>query len=278
MRLDAHQHFWNYTANPDDFPWMTEELSVIKENFLPQDLEPYLSTAGYDGTIAVQARELEHETDFLLELARENAIIKGVVGWVNLCAPDVKQSLERYAGDPYLKGFRMLIHDQVDPDFASSDAHAHGIGLLEHYGWTYDLLLKTIHLPSAIRLVDRFPTQKFVVDHIAKPATDKSDWDAWLDGIQAIAQRPNVLCKLSGLVTEGDWKKWQPSDFTPFLDEVLNSFGFERLMIGSDWPVCTLAADYVKAMSVVENWATQFSDTECKQLFGTTCALFYDVT
>ena len=278
MRIDAHQHFWNYTANPNDFAWMTDDLFALQNNFLPQDLEPLLSQAGYEGTIAVQAREMEVETAFLLELANNNSIIKGVVGWVDLCSTDVKQSLERYADDSLLKGFRMIIHDHADLDFANSEAHARGIGYLEQYGWTYDLLLKTIHLPSAIQLVDRYPTQKFVVDHIAKPANDKSDWDAWLTGICAIAERTNVFCKLSGLVTEGDWQNWKPADFTPFLEEVLKAFSIERLMIGSDWPVCTLAADYGSAMNVVENWAGQFNIDEREALFGRTCARFYDVT
>jgi L-fuconolactonase len=278
MRIDAHQHFWNYTANPNDFAWMTDDLFALQNNFLPQDLEPLLSQAGYEGTIAVQAREMEVETDFLLKLANNNSIIKGVVGWVDLCSTNVKQSLERYADDSLLKGFRMIIHDHADLDFANSEVHARGIGYLEQYGWTYDLLLKTIHLPSAIQLVDRYPTQKFVVDHIAKPANDKSDWDAWLTGIRTIAERTNVFCKLSGLVTEGDWKNWKPADFTPFLEEVLKAFSIERLMIGSDWPVCTLAADYGSAMNVVENWAGQFNIDEREALFGRTCARFYDVT
>ena len=278
MRIDAHQHFWNYTANPNDFAWMTDDLSALQNNFLPQDLEHLLSQAGFEGTIAVQAREMEVETDFLLELANNNSIIKGVVGWVDLCSTDVKQSLERYADDSLLKGFRMIIHDHADLDFANSEAHARGIGYLEQYGWTYDLLLKTIDLPSAIQLVDRYPTQKFVVDHIAKPANDKSDWDAWLTGICAIAERTNVFCKLSGLVTEGDWQNWKPADFTPFLEEVLKAFSIERLMIGSDWPVCTLAADYGSAMNVVGNWAGQFNIDEREALFGRTCARFYDVT
>ena len=278
MRIDAHQHFWNYTANPNDFAWMTDDLFALQNNFLPQDLEPLLSQAGYEGTIAVQAREMEVETDFLLKLANNNSIIKGVVGWIDLCSTDVKQSLERYADDSLLKGFRMIIHDHADLDFANSEAHARGIGYLEQYGWTYDLLLKTIDLPSAIQLVDRYPTQKFVVDHIAKPANDKSDWDAWLTGIRTIAERTNVFCKLSGLVTEGDWKNWKPADFTPFLEEVLKAFSIERLMIGSDWPVCTLAADYGSAMNVVENWAGQFNIDEREALFGRNCARFYDAT
>ena len=278
MRIDAHQHFWNYIANPNDFAWMTDDLSALQNNFLPQDLEHLLSQAGFEGTIAVQAREMEVETDFLLELANNNSIIKGVVGWVDLCSTDVKQSLERYADESLLKGFRMIIHDHADLDFANSEAHARGIGYLEQYGWTYDLLLKTVDLPSAIQLVDRYPTQKFVVDHIAKPANDKSDWDAWLTGIRAIAERTNVFCKLSGLVTEGDWQNWKPADFTPFLEEVLKAFSIERLMIGSDWPVCTLAADYGSAMNVVVSWAGQFNIDEREALFGKTCARFYDLT
>jgi L-fuconolactonase len=277
MRLDAHQHFWNYSENPDDFAWMSKEFSVLRNNFLPQDLEPHLRACGYHGTIAVQAREMEKETDFLLGLARDNALIKGVVGWVDLCASNVEQRLEQYSGETLLKGFRMLIHDRTDQNFANSPAHARGVGLLQHYNWTYDLLLRSEHLSSAIQLIDKCPNQKFVVDHIAKPAIDKTDWPVWLTGIRAIAERPNVYCKLSGLVTQSDWNIWTAKDFTPFLDAVLEAFGPERLMIGSDWPVCTCAAGYAETVSVVESWAAQFNKTECDNLFGNSCARFYDV-
>ncbi len=278
MRLDSHQHFWNFAANPDDFAWMTDELGALRRNFLPDDLAPLRAGAGIDGTIAVQAREMEAETDFLLELAAGDPSIRGVVGWVDLCAPDVEARLDRWGGNPALKGFRMLIHDREDPDFADSDAHARGVALLGNFGLTYDLLLRTVHLPSAIRLVDRLPDQSFVVDHIAKPAMDGSDREAWESGMRRIAERPNVFCKLSGLVTEADWSNWQAATFAPFLDTVLEAFGPDRLMIGSDWPVCTLAASYSDALDVVLKWSAALSPDEQANILGGNCARFYSVS
>lgn len=278
MQLDAHQHFWNYTENPDDFSWMTSEYAVLQQNFMPDDLAPLLQASSIEGCIAVQARENVEETDFLLQLAEENSFIYGVVGWVDLCADDVAKVLEQYSDRPLLKGFRMLIHDRQDRDFAASSNHARGVGLLGKDNWTYDLLLRTVHLPAAIRLVDQFPNQRFVVDHIAKPAFDGSDWDDWLSGIQKISKRPNVMCKLSGLVTEPDWNDWQSADYPRFLDAVIEAFGANRCMFGSDWPVSTCATDYLSARAVVTNWARRLSADEKKALYGDSCAYFYTVT
>ena len=277
MRLDAHQHFWDYGANPDEFPWMTDDYAGLRRNFLPGDLEPLLSASGYDGTIAVQAREMVKETDFLLGLARGNATTKGVVGWVDLCADDVETTLELYVGEPLLKGFRMLVDGHADPGFADSDPHRHGVSHLATHGWTYDLLVRSPQLPAATRLVDHLQNQLFVIDHIAKPVNDKSDWEDWHGGIAALAERDNVYCKLSGLVTEGDWQRWAASDFEPFLDAVLDAFGPNRCMIGSDWPVCTCAADYPSTMALVETWSEKLSAIERDAVLGGTCARFYGV-
>lgn len=275
MRIDAHQHFWRYAENAGDFPWMTEDLAAIRRDFLPIDLEPLRRENGIDGTVAVQAREREAETDFLLDLADGDASILGVVGWLDLCAEDIDARLDAYAGRDALKGLRMLIHDREDPDFADGEPHARGVGRLAARGLTYDLLLRTIHLPAAIRLVDRLPEQRFVVDHIAKPRMDGGDREPWERDLRAIAERPNVFCKLSGLVTEADWHAWRADTFTPYLDVALEAFGPERLMIGSDWPVCTLAADYGRALNVVVDWSEKLADEEREAILGGTCARFY---
>jgi len=277
MRIDAHQHFWQYARNACDFVWMSDELAALKHDFLPEDLAPLREAIGFDGSIAVQAREVDAETDFLLALADEHVEIPGVVGWVDLCADDLSSKLDRWAGADKLKGFRMLIHDRPDPDFADSEAHARGVGQLEARGLAYDLLLRTVHLPAAIRLVDRLPLQRFVVDHIAKPAMDGSDFDVWQRGMTLIAERPNVMCKLSGMVTEADWKNWNAVTFEPYLDHVLAVFGADRLMIGSDWPVCTLASDYVLAMQVVLDWSKALSVDERSAVLGENCARFYGI-
>jgi len=275
MRIDSHQHFWRYTRDADDFVWMTDELAALRHDFLPADLAPLRAAQGIDGSVAVQAREVEAETDFLLELAAEDPSILGVVGWVDLCADDVNARLDRRAEQERLRGMRMLIHDRPDPDFADSAAHVRGIARLGERGLTYDLLLRTIHLPAAIRLVDRLPEQPFVVDHIAKPAMDGSDLDAWRRGMSEIARRPNVMCKLSGMVTEADWRDWRAELFEPWLGHALEAFGAERLMIGSDWPVCTLAADYERTLRVVLDWTRALSDDERSAVLGGNCARFY---
>jgi L-fuconolactonase len=277
MKLDAHQHFWSYGENSGDFPWMTDDLAVIQRDFLPIDLSPLRAEVGIDGTIAVQAREMGVETDFLLGLAADDASIRGVVGWVDLCAHDAEDRLDKYTDNPVFRGVRMLIHDREDPDFADSAPHLNGVNCLNSRGLTYDLLLRTIHIPAAIRLVDALPNQPFVVDHIAKPKMDGSDREAWETGMRAIAERPNVSCKLSGLVTEANCSNWTTETFGPYLDTVLEAFGTDRLMIGSDWPVCTLAASYAKAMGVVTDWSEKLSSDERAALMGDNCARFYSV-
>lgn len=277
MRIDAHQHFWQYSLNPSDFPWMTDDLAALQRDFMPQDLAPLRVEAGVDASVAVQARELDVETDFLLGLATQVDSILGVVGWIDVCADDIEVQLDQRAAAAALKGYRMLIHDRADPDFADSAPHARGVGCLASRGLTYDLLLRTAHLPSAIRLVDRFPDQPFVVDHIAKPCMDGSDLDAWTRGMRAIAERPNVFCKLSGIVTEADWQTWRAPTFAPYLDIVLEAFGAERSMIGSDWPVCTLAADYARTMAVVTDRVSTLSDDERASILGGSCARFYSL-
>lgn len=273
MKIDAHQHFWNYDSFPHHYVWMGENEAPLRRNFMPSDLGPLLRGAGFEGTIAVQAREMSVETSDLLALAAEHPIIKGVVGWLDLCCPFVEDDLDRHRGMPLLKGLRMLIHDRPDPDFAMSNAHVRGVSLLERYGLTYDLLIRPKHLPAAIRLVDRLPNQKFVVDHIAKPRVDGEVPAVWRRGMMAIAERPNVWCKLSGLGTlDGG-----PCDVTRFLDVVVGAFGADRCMIGSDWPVSTLAMDFQQTMKVVEDWCKSAHDGDRDAIFGGACAAFYGV-
>ena len=225
MKIDSHQHFWNYTAHAEDYVWMTAEYGALRRDFLPGDLAPILTDLGFDGTVAVQAREMVAETDFLLGLADRTPWILGVVGWLDLCAPEVEPMIERYAAHPKLKGLRLLIHDRPDPEFAVSPAHLRGIGWLGRHGLAYDLLLKPPHLRPATRLADQFPNQAFVVDHLAKPDITGGGLSPWLEDIRELARRPNVFCKVSGLVTTADWATWTPAQFAPYLDVVLEAFG-----------------------------------------------------
>lgn len=275
-RIDAHQHYWRY--NEQDYVWMTGDLRRLARDFLPGDLRPELDRARFDGTVAVQARQMVAETEYLLALADRHSWILGVVGWVDFASDDLHGQLERYSAHPKLKGVRELIHDMDDPAYATSPVHVRAVGALATYGLTYDLLLKPPHIRPAIELVDRFPDQRFVVDHIAKPPIRAGALSPWREDIRELARRRNVWCKLSGMVTEADWKAWTPEQIHPYLDVVLEVFGPERVMIGSDWPVCTCAGSYERVMQVVEHYVSAFSRDEREGILGGNCARFYGLT
>lgn len=272
-RIDSHQHFWNY--NETDYVWMGPGMEGLKRDHGPDDLRPHLDALGFAGTIAVQARQMEKETDYLLDLAAGFPWILGVVGWVDFASEGLHERLEAYAGNAALKGVRELIHDMSDPNYAIGPVHANAVGLLSRYGLTYDLLLRPQHLRPATRLVDMYPDQRFVVDHIAKPDIAAGEIDGWSKDLKEIARRPNVFCKLSGMVTEARWDAWSSDQLGPYLDVCLESFGAGRLMIGSDWPVCTLAGSYEDVMGVVLAYADALSADEKGAILGGTCARFY---
>lgn len=273
--LDAHQHFWAY--NEREYGWMSDDMDVLRTDHLPEHLEPLLAASGVHGTIAVQARRSLNETAWLLELAHKHDFIRGVVGWVDMASPKLEEDLERFAADPALVGVRELIHDMTDPMYALSDQHVQGVGLLASHGLAYDLLVRPQHLPAATRLVDRFPEQRFVVDHAGKPAIAAGLMEPWAEDLARLAERPNVTCKLSGLVTEADWYAWEARQIKPYLDHVLAVFGPERVMIGSDWPVCTCAADYRDTMALVLGVADELTSVERAAVLGGTCARIYDL-
>lgn len=275
LRIDAHQHFWDYAAHPGHYVWMTHELDTLRRNFGPADLKPMLDSQGIDGSIAVQAREISGETSYLLALAKDNPMIRGVVGWLDLCDPAIEPAIEQAAQNPCLRGLRMLIHDQPDPDFAASPAHMRGVACLARYGLAYDLLLKPQHIKPAITLVDALPEQTFVLDHIAKPDIAHNVFEPWASDIARLAERQNVSCKLSSLVTQANWANWRSADYARYLDHVLARFGADRLMIGSDWPVCTLAADHSQTLGVVRDWASKLSQSEQDSILGMAAQRIY---
>jgi L-fuconolactonase len=275
LRIDAHQHFWDYTRHAADYVWMGPDDGVLKRNFLPADLAPLLAQSNFSGTVAVQARELPQETRFLLDLAAASPLILGVVGWLDLCDPDIAPTLEALAAEPKLKGLRMLIHDRADLGFADSPAHVRGVALAQRHGLTYDLLLRPPHIAPATRLVDLVPQQRFVVDHLAKPRIGDSFDAEWARGMRDLARRPNVFCKLSGLPTLLPAGRFQIDALRPYLDTVLHAFGPARCMTGSDWPVCTLGADYASTMGLVTEWAQALSPIDRDDILGRTCARFY---
>lgn len=277
MRIDSHQHFWSYNDFPSDYVWMTEGYGSLRRDFGPADLKPLLAENGFGGSVVVQAREMQKETDYLLDLASREPFILGVVGWIDLCDADAERQLDRYRASPRLKGLRMLIHDRADVEFAATASHVRGVGLLETYNLTYDLLLRPQNINAAIHLVDRCPRQRFVVDHIAKPSIKLGEMEPWLGRLRELAKRPNVYCKLSGMVTEADWSTWRPQDLHPYLDSVLEAFGAARLMVGSDWPVSTCAASYGEAMKVVVDWTARLGTDEREAILGRTCSEFYNL-
>jgi L-fuconolactonase len=273
MRIDAHQHFWRY--DPARYPWIGERMQVLKRDYLPSDLEPLLRAAGVSGTIAVQAEQAVAETEWLLELADRHAFVRGVVGWVDLCAKDAGEALARLARRPKLVGIRHIVHDEPDDDFLLRPDFKSGIARLREHALVYDLLLFPKHLPRAVRLVEQFPEQPFVLDHIAKPFIRDGTVEPWREDLRRLAALPNVSCKLSGLVTEARWDAWRPEDIRPYLDLVLEAFGAERLMIGSDWPVCTLAADYARTLGVVVDWSAALPAAAREGVLGTNALRVY---
>ena len=272
--IDSHQHFWQY--NSTKHSWIDDEMAIIRKDFLPDDLAPIIKANGVIGTVAIQADQTEEETDFLLGLADRNDLIKGVVGWVDLRATDIAERLGYYAQFKYIKGFRHILQGE-DPAFMLQPSFLRGIAALKAYNFTYDILIFPKHLEAALELVKRFPDQPFVIDHIAKPYIKAGLIEEWAKGISALSEHENVLCKVSGMVTEADFKKWHPSNFTPYLDLVVESFGINRLMFGSDWPVCEVAASYGHMIGIVEDYFATFTLEEKNQFFNQNASGFYNL-
>lgn len=275
MRLDSHQHFWKF--NPAEYGWMQPDWP-IRRDFLPSDLRPLLDQHKFDGSIAVQARQTIEESRWLLSLADQSPLIKGVVGWVDLRSDRVEEQLAELATHPRFVGVRHVVQDEPDERFVLQPDFARGISRLKQFDLTYDLLLFPQQLPAAIELVRRFPEQPFVLDHIAKPRIRDGTLSPWREHIRELAQAPHVSCKVSGLVTEADWANWQPSDFKPYLDVVFESFGEDRLMFGSDWPVCLLAGSYAGVFQLAADYAHGLDAEAQAKFFGKNAARFYGVS
>ncbi|MBN2012228.1 amidohydrolase family protein [candidate division KSB1 bacterium] len=266
MKIDSHQHFWIY--NQDEYDWISNDMEILQKNYVPDQLQAELASIGFDGSIVVQARQSLEETQWLLNLAEHNNFIKGVVGWVDLCSPGVEEQLIQFSEHPKLVGVRHVIHDEVDNDFMLRKEFLNGIGLLSKFGLTYDILVFPRHLPNTIQFVRQFPEQVFVLDHLAKPFIKDKKLPPWQEDIEKLARFKNVYCKLSGMVTEADVKNWKPTDLIPYLDIVFAAFGSNRLMIGSDWPVCRLAGTYKQIMEVVLDYITKMPDQDRKKILG----------
>jgi L-fuconolactonase len=273
MKIDSHQHFWRY--NPQRDTWITDEMSVLKRDFMPEDLLPELQTNEIDGCVAVQADQSEQETQFLLRLADQHPEIKGVVGWVNLCVPEVGERLAYFSQFDKLRGVRHIVQSEPDDRYMLRREFCNGIGCLKEFALTYDILIHPKQLSAAIELVARFPEQRFVIDHIAKPEIRGGEPGDWAVQMRIIATSPNVYCKLSGLITEADWANWRSEHFEPYLDIVFQAFSSERLMFGSDWPVCLLAGRYEDTRKVIESYVRGLAPAEREAIFGLNAAAFY---
>jgi L-fuconolactonase len=252
LKIDAHQHFWRYSGA--EYSWIDDSMGALRRDFLPADARREMDRASVDGCVAVQARQTLEETRWLLELAGAHPFIAGVVGWVDLQAADAAGQLDHFLGHPKFVGVRHIVQDEPDDRFMLRPDFCRGISLLADRNLTYDILIYPKHLQTAAELVSRFHRQRFVLDHLAKPDVRGREVGEWEKGIRELAQFPLVFCKLSGLVTEADRAHWRPDDFRPYLDVVIDCFGANRLLAGSDWPVCTVAADYARTLSVVEDY------------------------
>ncbi len=274
MRIDSHQHFWNYDPVKD--AWITPDMKAIRNDFLPNDLHPLLKENSIDGSVAVQVDQSEDETGWLLQRADQHSFIRGIVGWVKLSSADINERLSYFAQFKKIKGFRHIVQSEPDGFLLQKDFQR-GIRALVNFNYTYDILVYPNQLDDVIRFVRQFPDQKFIIDHLAKPAIKQGSIEPWKKQIAALASFENVYCKLSGMVTEADWRNWKPGDFVPYLDIVLVLFGSKRLLYGSDWPVCLLASSYHQQLSIVEEYISSLSPAEKGDIMGANAVQFYNL-
>jgi len=271
--IDAHQHFWQ--VGRFDYPWMSSDLGVLYRDYLPEDLAPILAQNGVEKTVLVQASNSVAESRWLLELADANSFIAGVVGWVDLTSAEVDAQLDELIAHPKFKGVRHLVESEPDDAWLVRPAVLSGLQRLSSYGLSYDLLVHTRHLQYVPQVAESCPELRLVIDHLAKPPIARNEIKEWARALKPVARYPNIHCKLSGLVTEANWTAWQTSDLRPFVDCVLELFGAERIMFGSDYPVCLLAASYDRVLGSFQGLLKYLSDTDRDKIFSRNAAAFY---
>jgi len=276
MIIDSHHHFWNYTNK--DYGWIDDSMSRIRKDFLPLDLKETIQSAGVDGVISVQARQSLEETDWLLKLAGENDFVLGVTGWIPLVDKDIEDYLAKYISHNKFKAVRHVIHDEPDDDFILRKDFNRGVSKLLIHNLVYEILIFEKHLPQTINFVDRHPNQVFVLDHIAKPRIKDNILSPWKENMAELAKRDNVFCKLSGMVTEADFQRWTPGQLQPYVEILLELFGSERLMFGSDWPVCLVASEYGQWLDTVKGFIQQLSNDEQELILGGNAERVYSVS
>ncbi len=275
QRIDAHQHFWQFDPVRDS--WINEEMEVVKQDFLPANLKPLLQQNNIDGCVVVQSDQSEKENTFHLNNAANADFIKGIVGWIDLQAENVEERLAYYSSFKIMKGFRHVLQGETDRGLMLKPAFMNGISKLQQFEFTYDILIFPDQLQYLPALVEAFPNQKFVIDHIAKPNIKEQKIADWKKNIQALREYKNLYCKISGMVTEADWKGWEQKDFTPYLDTVVETFGSDRIIFGSDWPVCLVAASYQQMLIIVTDYFSSFTENEQANFFGLNAVQFYNL-
>ena len=274
MKIDAHQHYWQF--NPQRDSWIDETMAVLQRDFLPPHIHGEMKQRDFTGSAAVQAAENDEETQWLLSLAAQYNWIQKVIGWVDLAADNIDATLEGYASEKRLAGFRQILQSRP-PEYLADSGFRRGIAALRKFEYTYDVLIFPQHMPETIRLVRDFPEQLFVIDHLAKPAIRNGEIAVWEDNLRQIARCENVYCKISGLVTEADWRAWKPSQLLPYIEVALEAFGANRLMFGSDWPVATLAASFSQVVDVIQSSLEHLSSSEQQMIMGGTASQFYGI-
>jgi L-fuconolactonase len=273
MHIDAHQHFWIY--NDREFGWIDDSMAALRRNFLPENLTPELRASGFHGSVVVQTRQTLEETNWLLGLADAHESILGVVGWADLRSPDIRSQLKTLTAHHKLVGLRHIVQSEPDDRFLLRPDFLRGIEMLEDFDLAFDILIYAKHLPVADEFVRKFPRQRLVLDHMAKPPIRDRDIDAWASGMRRLSEMPNVFCKLSGLVTEANWKSWTREEIIPYLDVALASFGPDRLMIGSDWPVCLVAASYGEVIRMVKDYISERVPERAADIMGGNAQRFW---
>ncbi|ACO32694.1 MULTISPECIES: amidohydrolase family protein [Acidobacterium] len=271
--VDAHHHFWRYSEA--EYGWIDDSMQMLRRDFLPHDLEHEMHRAEVRQTVAVQARQTLEETHWLLQLAEKHSFLAGVVGWAPIASPDFPHILESLQSNSRLKGLRHVLQGEPDERYALQPDFTRGLSLLAPAGLVYDILIYAHQLPAAIELADLHPNQTFVLDHLAKPSIAARELSPWRKQLRRLAERPNVMCKISGMVTEADWLHWTPEDLSPYLETALECFGPERLLAGSDWPVCTVAASYSRWWQTLRAWASALSLAEQESILGGNATRIY---
>lgn len=275
MKIDSHAHFWLYNIQKD--AWITDDMKVIQRNFLPNDVSWTLKENGIDGIVAVQADQSLAETQFLVELAQAYKVVKAVVGWVDLRSDDLEDQLQAFSEYPVIKGFRHIVEAEQDADFLTRFEFQRGIEALTSRNYTYDLLVSKYQYNSTLQCVCNNPNQKFMLDHIAKPAIAKGEFEEWADFIVKLAKFPNVYCKISGLVTEADWKTWAVADFGNYISHAVENFGKKRVCFGSDWPVSLLGATYEQVLEIANIHTSNLTEAEKADFWGLNAVRFYNI-